>query len=66
MRFVISLKRAANPDGGQEWRLEHFSSAKFDSGPSSMSSSTQVSIDCEHIEMDPLEPPNDTLKTYGP
>ena len=63
MRFAISLKRAANPDGGQEWRLEHFSAVKFDSGPSS---GTEESIDCEHIEMDPLEPPNDRQKTYDP
>jgi len=60
MRFVVSLKRAADPDGGQEWRLEHFSSAGPYSDPSS---GTRVSTVCENIEMNP---PRNRPKTDGP
>ena len=63
MRFAVSLKRAANPDGGQEWRLEHFSSADFCGKPLP---GVQTSSICENIEMDPVGPPNDRLKTYVP
>jgi len=63
MRFVISLKRAADPEGGHEWRLEDFSSADFYSNPSS---DTRVATVCENIEMDPVYPPTGRLKTHQP
>jgi len=51
MRFAVSLKRSADPDGGQEWQLKHFSSANFGTGPLS---GVQVSGVFESIEMDPV------------
>ena len=61
MRFVVSLKRAADPDGGQEWQLEHFSSINFYSNPSS---GTRAAAVCENIEMDPAYPPNNRPKAH--
>ena len=29
MRFAVSLKRSADPKGGQEWQLSHFTSINF-------------------------------------
>ena len=52
LRFVAHFSGAANPDGGQEWRVGHLSPAKSDSGPSF---GTQVSAVCENVEVDPLE-----------
>jgi len=64
MRFVLSLKRAADPVVGQEWKLEHFSSGNF---CANSSSGTQASSAArENIEMNPIYPPNSRLKTHGP
>lgn len=56
MRFAISLKRSADPNGGREWQLTHSSSVNFASGPLL---DTWVSGIHENIEMDPIDPPND-------
>ena len=53
MRFVVSLKRSADPEGGQMWQLKHFSSVKF---ASDLFPGTQLSTDCENIEMGPFGP----------
>ena len=63
MRFAVSLKRSADPDGGQEWGLTHLSSINFAGDPSA---DTQASTVYENVEMDPLGPPNDKLQTHGP
>jgi hypothetical protein len=52
MRFALSLKRSADPGGGEEWQLKHFSTVKFASGPSP---DTQVSAVGDDIEMDHVE-----------
>ena len=55
MRFAVSLKRSADPEGGQEWELSHFSSVNFASAsPPDM----QVSAIRENIEMDFIDTPN--------
>jgi len=33
LRFAISLKKAADPQGGQKWQLKHFSTIRFSVGP---------------------------------
>ena len=33
LRFVLSLKKSADPEGGQEWQLSHFSTIEFANGP---------------------------------
>ena len=62
MRFAVSLRRSADPNGGDEWQFKHFSSVDF-GGPSS---DTQMSTVQEHIEMDLLDSPNDKRQTRGP
>ena len=57
MRFAVSLKRSADPGGGQEWQLTHFSSVNFGDGPSP---GARLSVLREDIEMDPVEPPTNT------
>ena len=52
MRFAVSLKRSADPDGGQEWQLKHFSSVHFAGGPSS---DVRLSAVYESVEMDTLD-----------
>jgi len=47
MRFAVSLKRSADPEAGQEWRLAHFSSANF---AGSSSSSTRVLTVRDNLE----------------
>lgn len=59
MRFAISLKQSADPDGEQEWQLKHFSSVKFARGPSL---DTRVSVVRESIEMDLVDAPSDQLQ----
>ena len=55
MRFAVSLKRSADPEGGQEWELSHFSSVNFASQtPPDM----QASSVRENIEMDFIDTPN--------
>jgi len=49
MRFALSLKRSADPEGGQEWRLKHFTSADF-----IPPTDTQMSTISEDIEMGPV------------
>lgn len=63
MRFVVSLKRSADPHGGQEWQLSHFSSVGFAGGPSS---GAAVSAVCDDVEMDPVDLPHGRVQTGGP
>ena len=63
MRFVVSLKRSADPACEHEWQLKHFSSVHFGSGASS---DTRISFDDEGIEMDPAGSPNRPLQTREP
>jgi len=60
MRFALSLKRSADPGGGQEWRLNHFTSANFDGSPSSYTQKPAVS---EDFEMDAVGPRERRLRT---
>ena len=60
MRFAVSLKRSADPDGGQEWQLKHFSSVNF---ASRLSPDLQMSTVRDDIEMEPLDSPDDQLRT---
>ena len=64
MRFAVSLKRSADPNGGQAWRFKHFSSIDFAGGGTS--SVAQLSAHHEDIEMDATSLPNDQLQTRGP
>ena len=63
MRFAISLKRSADPDGGQEWQLTHFSSVGFGGGTGP---DVQVSPIRDNIEMDAIDPPNEQIRTHWP
>lgn len=63
MRFAISLRRSADPDGEEEWQLKHFSSINFASGPSF---GAQVSTIRENIEMGLVDSPDDQRQIYGP
>ena len=60
MRFAVSLKRSADPEAGQEWRVAHFSSANFAGGSSSV---TQVSAVRDNIEMGLVNFPSGRLRT---
>ena len=60
MRFALSLKRSADPDGGEEWQLKHFSSAKFASDPSP---GTQMSAAHDDIGIDSLDPSNGRVQS---
>ena len=53
MRFAVSLKRSADLDGSQEWKLEHFSTVDFASCPPR--DDGRSSAVCEEIEMDPVD-----------
>ena len=59
MRFAVSLKRSADPEGRQEWQVSHFSSVNFAGGSSP---DTQMSVTRENIEMDFIDPPNARLR----
>ena len=63
MRFAVSLRRSADPDGGQEWQAKHFSTVGFVAGASR---GTQASAIQETIELGPPGLPNDKLQTRGP
>ena len=63
LRFAVSLRKSANPEGGQKWSLEHFSSIEFASGPPAGS---QGSVVCENIEMEPVDPPHSRAQTREP
>ena len=60
-RFAVSLKRSADPDGGQECGLGHFTSVSFNSGSLS---GVQVQANPENIEMG-LVPTNTIMFVIG-
>lgn len=53
MRFAVSLKRAVDPEGMQQWQVRHFTSVNFAARPSS---NTRVSSVSGGIELDPMSP----------
>jgi hypothetical protein len=53
MRFAVSLKRSADPEGEEEWQVKHFSTVRFAPYPSP---DTQVSGDYEETGVYPLGP----------
>ena len=55
MRFAVSLKRSADPKGGQEWQLSHFTSIDFGG---------RVSTVRENVEMGLVDPPNDQRTSW--
>ena len=55
MRFAVSLKRSADPRGGQEWQLSHFTSVDFGG---------QMSTVRENVEMGLVDPPNDQRTSW--
>jgi len=63
MRFAVSLKRSADPEVGQKWRLEHFSSANFAGIPSS---STRVSTVRDNIEFGLVNLQSGPVRTSEP
>lgn len=60
MRFAISLKRSADPEGGEEWQVKHFSTARFASRHLSDSEVSDNHID---IEMDIPDALDDKVQT---
>ena len=62
MRFAVSLKRSADPEGGEDWQLKHFSSVHFvgDSGD------TLVLGVHQGIEMDRVEPLSGRVQAAKP
>jgi len=62
MRFAVSLKRSADPEAGQGWRVAHFSSANF----TNSSPATQVAAVRDNIEMGHLILPSGRMRTSGP
>ncbi|KAF9646554.1 hypothetical protein BDM02DRAFT_3118500, partial [Thelephora ganbajun] len=63
LRFAVSLKRSADPEGGQEWQLKHFTSINFADVPLP---DTQVSDVCDDIEMDPVNSLDSQSRTHEP
>ena len=59
MRFAVSLKRSADPEGGEDWRLKHFSSVHFVDDPGD----TQVLGVHQGIEMDHVDPLSGRVQT---
>ena len=60
---MITLKQSADPDGGEEWQLKHFSSVQFKTLPSP---DARVSTIREDIEMDPVDHLNHQSQTREP
>lgn len=54
LRFAISLRKSADPNGGQQWEVTHFNTPHF---ARAVSPDTQVSTIHENIEMDPVYHP---------
>lgn len=48
---MILLKKSADPEGGEQWQLKHFTTIEF------ASPDTQYSLVCETTEMDPVDGP---------
>ena len=47
IRFVVSLRKSADPDGGKTWQLEHFTTTDGSSDPPP---DAQDSVACENIQ----------------
>lgn len=60
MRFAVSLKRSADPEGEEEWRVGHFSTARF---ASRHLSDSEVSGDRVDIEADIPDTLDDQVQT---
>ena len=60
---MISLRKSANPEGGQKWELKHFSSIEFTRGPPVDS---QGSVARENVEMEPIDPSHGRIQTREP
>ena len=60
MRFAVSLKRSADPEGEEEWQVKHFSTARF---ASRHLSDSEVSDDHVDIEMDIPDTLDDQAQT---
>ena len=52
LRFAISLKKTADPTGGQEWQLKHFSTLRFAGGPEpgTERSAIREGIEVDHVD----------------
>ena len=62
MKFLVSLKRSANPDGPRDRQSTRLSLVTFDIPPPD----TRMSPVHGNIEMGLLEPPNARIQTRGP
>lgn len=60
MRFALSLKRSADPEGGEEWQMKHFSTARF---ASRHLSDSEVSDDRIDVGMDIPDTLEDQVQT---
>ena len=52
LRFALSLKKVADPDGEEEWEPKHFDSIKF---ASNHSHDSQDSVAHESTERGPID-----------
>lgn len=63
LRFVLSLKKSADPEGGQMWQLKHFTTLDFASVPPG---DTQGSTTRDDTEMDPMGASHRRISSYEP
>ena len=59
LRFAISLKKSADPEGGEKWELKHFSRVDFARGSPP---DTQYSAAYDTIEMDFVGDPHGRMR----
>jgi len=62
LRFALSLRKSADPEGGKKWELSHFSSPHF---ARPLSHSVEVpAFRRETFEMDPIHPHRGRVQMY--
>ena len=64
LRFAISLRKSADPEGSRKWQLTHFNTPHFAAAPPS---DIQVTVVRDSgIEMGLVDPSCDRVKVYEP
>lgn len=63
MRFIVSLRKSADPEGGQKWKLAHLTTLRFTSDPPV---DTQDLAACETVETDLIDAPHRWIHTSEP
>ena len=63
IRCVLSLRRSADPEGGQKWQLEHLTTIDI---TSDCSASAQVPAACEPAGIDPVDVSHGKIRMHEP